>query len=124
MKARLRYWYVSVEVSFRRPLPVTNEKGAVIKGKHALGFVREFGYTAKTQELMQSKIEEMIYKDFLDNVEAIKFDWIGEIEDVEKDIFKDEDIGQDNLLQSPYEEGLWYSTGYAFWCGRCKRKAE
>jgi hypothetical protein len=110
--AALRFWYIGVEVLFRRPLAVN------VKGKVALGFVKEFGYSTETQANAQTRVEEIISADFPGNIKEIRFDWIGEIFDVENEIYADDDLGGDNLLQSPYEEGLWYMSGYGFILGK------
>ena len=111
--AALRFWYIGVEVLFRRPLAVNNVKGEVV-----LGFFKEFGYSTETQANAQTRVEEIISADFPGNIKEIRFDWIGEIFDVENEIYADDDLGGDNLLQSPYEEGLWYMSGYGFFLGK------
>ena len=77
----LRYWYIGVEVLFRRPLAVN------VKGRVVSGFVKEFGYSSETQAKAQARIEEIISADFLGNIKEIRFDWIGEIFDVENEIY-------------------------------------
>ena len=82
------------------------------------GFIKEFGITASSEE--QAKIM------LLDHIQSkgeiapteikIKYKHIGQIspEEMQREIFDDQDIN-DSLLQSPYNEGVWYATGCGFY---------
>ena len=110
------YW-LSIDASFDTRIQIFDEN-EIETDDFAYGFFKEFGITASSEEMAKKFLQEYIYsKDqFSPSNTNIKYEHIGVIphNDVQKEIYEDEEI-KDSLLQSPYAEGIWYTTGCGFY---------
>jgi glycosyltransferase involved in cell wall biosynthesis len=113
LKEGMEIYYVTVEVTFRKPLELLDEnnkpEGSII------GFYQSMGCTAKAQAEMQAMVIEAALAEYQDNAD-VRFDYIGEIKihELDREVYGDEDIPA-ALKQDPRYEGIWYTSGRGFY---------
>ena len=112
--AQIIYW-ITVELILDRPLVVEDEEG-VSTGEKARGVIMSFGVTAASPNHAKRLIEAQLACDArLDGLSyRIKFDHVGEIQDLAREIYEDEEVAS-ALLQDPRSAGLWYRTGMGWY---------
>lgn len=107
-------FWLSVDVILFSPLTLLDEEdhpeGLVS------GAIMEFGVTAQSETEAKAVAEGWICQapQFRDLVFRVQYDHVGEIFDVEKEVYADSDVAE-ALLQDPHEQGLWYRTAVGWY---------
>ena len=118
--------YLNVHVSLDPPLKVTGLWTWTDIGwwlpwrKKCPGFYQNVGVTAEDEETARHLVVRMIRDDSPDLVSAmsVEFDEISVIpeEDLQEEIYDDEDIADSVTFTDPMREGIWYRTGRIYYC--------
>jgi len=107
------YWVI-VEVNFKEPMPSEG-----MDTPETIGFFQTFGCTEASEISMKEKIESSLKEPewFEAHGSEVEFDIsIIERNDVQSEILMDEEINN-YILSSPYDKGIWYKSGKAFFHG-------
>lgn len=110
------YW-IRVEITFETPLTFISQNGQET-GELARGAIMAFGVTAANDEAAIGLVRAAIRDDarFRNLAYTTAIDFLGEIEDLQSDIYDDEEVAS-ALTQDPRAYGLWYRSG-AGWYSR------
>jgi hypothetical protein len=117
MKSELTIHWLIINASFISPWKICGERDNEAD-ELAYGFFKEMGITANSEESAKSMLLQ--YLTTLDKISPslidIEYQHVGVIshKDVQREIYEDKDINN-YLLQSPYIEGIWYSSGCGFY---------
>ena len=113
---QLNAFYINVDVQFSRPMKM--EMGEDGRTREVVGFLQEFGCSAVSREVALAWVEKVIRQDFKDDPGLIvEFTRCGFIppELFKQEIFMDDDIVSSLTFTDPTHEGIWYSTGHAYY---------
>ena len=113
---QLKAFYINVDVQFSSPMRVEMSEGHT---QEVAGFLQEFGCSALSQEAALACVEKAVRQDYQDDPElTVEFTWCGYIppELFKQEIFMDDDIVSSPTFTDPEQEGIWYSTGHAYYC--------
>jgi hypothetical protein len=104
-------FWIRVDITLERPLEIVSRHGED-SGELARGAIMSFGVTAANDTAAIDLVRAAIRGDprFQDLAYAIAIDFLGEIEDLEKEIYADDEVAS-ALTQDPSAQGLWYRTG-------------
>ena len=117
MKSELTIYWLSINASFINPWRIFDESDKATD-ELAYGFFKEIGITANSEESAKSSLQQHLAT--VDKISPSKinigYQHVGIIshEEVQKEIYEDNDIN-DSLLQSPFNEGVLYSSGCGFY---------
>ena len=114
---QLKTFYINVDVQFSRPMRVEMGEGG--RTQEVAGFLQEFGCSAVSQEAAWAWVEKAVREDFQDDPGLfVEFTWCGYIppELFKQEILEDDDIVSSPTFADPAQEGIWYSTGHAYYC--------
>ncbi|MFH2067331.1 MAG: hypothetical protein ABIK15_19175 [Pseudomonadota bacterium] len=112
----MKIFWINLEINFKKALLVFNQDSKALP-KGSKGFFQEIGCSAndetEAQGFIKGYLNELQWIDY-QNVDVI-FNRIGEIsaEEVDSEIYGDIEI-KDSLIADPYEQGIWYLSGKAF----------
>jgi hypothetical protein len=104
------YWVI-VEINFRQPLASTSPEL-----EESLGCFQTFGCTSNTEEEMKQSILSVLAGEEWLEAHGATFEFdvsVIEQPDIQREVLLDQEI-RDFIVSSPYEPGVWYQSGRAF----------
>ena len=113
----LQVFYLNVDVGFSKPMTLLDGEEGVGRST-VVGFIQDFGCTAKTEDEAKAIVERLIKDEFKsDPALRIRYDWCGAIADdkLEEEIYSDGDITGSPSFSDPCKEGVWYRSGHGFY---------
>jgi len=117
MESELTIYWLIINASFITPWKICVESDNETD-ELAYGFFKEIGITANSEKSAKSLLQQ--YLTTVNKISPSKIDieyqHIGVIshDEVQTEIYEDKDINN-SLLQSPFNEGVWYSSGCGFY---------
>jgi len=113
----MNIFWVIIEVNFKKPM---HSEGA--ETPKIIGFFQTFGCTESTEGAMKKEINSCLIESEWFEVHGAEVEYdisVIDRKDVESEILLDEEIN-DFLQSSPYNKGIWYKSGKAFFHGNAK----
>ena len=111
----LTVFWIRVDITLAQPLKSVVAAGRISKSV-VRGAIMSFGVTATDDDAALEVVRNWIDRSeqFQGLEYNVRFDYVGEIEDLQGEIYSDQEI-ESALIRNPSSLGLWYRTGVGWY---------